>query len=313
MDHHVTTREQITLQDPVEDVVYLGSQFGLDERFGDGDASQMGLVFDEDLFADPVSSPGPSSAAARVEEDVFPSKVAEGATCSNELETKEEESRTLVTEAGYFNKDEARDYSPMQPLDDHSGRHMELDYHNAFPSAITEVAHAPYREIRTPDLNEETFSFASVQEPSTPQLTEALVASIDDVSVSSSLQKGHLLCSKNSSVPVEPSLVTVSVSCSVPSFPMGFEQVEMVEQKGVEPELAIREHVQPEEACVKGQMLSAEIESIDKEVLQHAVMFHSRQDVNLVPISTPQQEFVVETSKEMSTPAFNLQAVSSPL
>lgn len=357
VDHHVTTREQITLQDPVEDAVYLGSQFGLDERFGDGDASQMGLVFDEDLFADPVSSPGPSSAAARVEEDVFPSKVAEGATCSNELETKEEESRTLVTEAGYLNKDEARDYSPMQPLDDHSGRHMELDYHNVFPSAVTEVARAPYREIRTPDLNEETFAFASVQEPSTPQLTEALVASIDDVSVSSSLQKGHLLCSKNSSVPVEPSLVTVSVSCSVPSlsmgfehgqmsmssqhcvsalpnpqpevlstvpafcsvpsFPMGFEQVEMVEQnqkmKGVEPELAIREHVQSEEACVKGQMLSAEIESIDKEVLQHAVMFHSRQDVNLVPISTPQQEFVVETSKEMSTPAYNLQAVSSPI
>lgn len=355
VDHHVTTREQITLQDPVEDTVYLGSQFGLDERFGDGDASQMGLDFDEDLFADPVSSPRPSSAAARVEEDVFLSKVAEDATCSNELETKEEQSRTPVIEGGHLNKDEARDYSAMQLLDDHSGRHIESDYHNVFPSPVTEVAHTPYKEIRTPDLNEEIFPFTSVQEPSTPQLTEALAASIDDVSVSSSLQKGLLICSKDNFVPVEPASTTVFVSCSVPSlsmgfehgqmpmlsqncrpalphpqlevlstvpsfFPkpsslMGFEQVEMLEQnqkiKGVGSEHAIREQVQSEEEHMKGQMLSAEIEHIDKEVLQHAIMFHSSQDVNLVPISNPQQEVVVETSKEMSTLAYNLQAASS--
>lgn len=29
-DHHVTTRELITLQDPMEDNIYFGSQFGLD-------------------------------------------------------------------------------------------------------------------------------------------------------------------------------------------------------------------------------------------------------------------------------------------
>lgn len=29
-DHHVTTRELITLQDPLEDNIYFGSQFGLD-------------------------------------------------------------------------------------------------------------------------------------------------------------------------------------------------------------------------------------------------------------------------------------------
>jgi len=357
VDHHVTTREQITLQDPVEDTIYLGSQFGLDERFGDGDASQMGLVFDEDLFADPVSSPGPSSAAARVEEDVFLSKAAEDATCSNELETKEEQSHTPIIEAGHLNKDEGREYSAMQPLDDHSGRHSNSEYHNVFPSPVTEVARAPYKEIRTPDLNEEFFVFASVQEPSTPQLTEALAASIDDVSVSSSLQKGHLLCSKDSSVPVEPSSTTISVPfsvpslstgfeygqmpmssqhcrpalpnpqlevlstvpafCSAPGLLMGFEQVEMLEQnqkiKGVETEHAIREQVQPEEERMRGQMLSAEIEPIDKEVLQQAVMFHSCQDVNLVPFSNPQQEVAVETSKEMSSLAYNLQAASSPI
>lgn len=58
VDHHVSTREQITLQDTMEGVVYSTSQFGLDERFGDGDTSQIGLDLDEDLFLDKVSAPG---------------------------------------------------------------------------------------------------------------------------------------------------------------------------------------------------------------------------------------------------------------
>ncbi|KAI4350190.1 hypothetical protein L6164_010695 [Bauhinia variegata] len=50
IDHHVSTREQITLQDSMEGVVYTTSQFGLDERFGDGDTSQIGLDLEEDLL-----------------------------------------------------------------------------------------------------------------------------------------------------------------------------------------------------------------------------------------------------------------------
>ncbi|CAL0303267.1 unnamed protein product [Lupinus luteus] len=50
VDHHVSTREQITLQDTMDGVVYTSSQFGLDERFGDGDASQIGLDLDEVLL-----------------------------------------------------------------------------------------------------------------------------------------------------------------------------------------------------------------------------------------------------------------------
>ncbi|KAJ0016960.1 hypothetical protein Pint_11689 [Pistacia integerrima] len=50
VDHHVSTREQITLQDTMDGVVYSTSQFGLDERFGDGDASQIGLDLDEELL-----------------------------------------------------------------------------------------------------------------------------------------------------------------------------------------------------------------------------------------------------------------------
>jgi cohesin complex subunit SCC1 len=46
-EHHVTTREQITLQDPMDENFYFGSQFGLDERFPDGDVPRMGIDFDE--------------------------------------------------------------------------------------------------------------------------------------------------------------------------------------------------------------------------------------------------------------------------
>ncbi|CAJ2645594.1 unnamed protein product [Trifolium pratense] len=47
VDRHVSSKEQITLQDTLEGMVYKTSQFGLDERFGDGDASQIGLDLDE--------------------------------------------------------------------------------------------------------------------------------------------------------------------------------------------------------------------------------------------------------------------------
>ncbi|XP_044508689.1 sister chromatid cohesion 1 protein 4-like [Mangifera indica] len=50
VDHHVSTRDQITLQDTMDGVVYSTSQFGLDERFGDGDACQIGLDLDEELL-----------------------------------------------------------------------------------------------------------------------------------------------------------------------------------------------------------------------------------------------------------------------
>ncbi|CAA6660281.1 unnamed protein product [Spirodela intermedia] len=56
VDHHISTREQITLQDTVDATGYSISQFGLDERFGDGDASQIGLDLDEDIVLDKGSS-----------------------------------------------------------------------------------------------------------------------------------------------------------------------------------------------------------------------------------------------------------------
>lgn len=50
VDHHISSKEQITLQDTMEGVVYSTSNFGLDERFGDGDA--CGLDLDEELLVD---------------------------------------------------------------------------------------------------------------------------------------------------------------------------------------------------------------------------------------------------------------------
>ncbi|BAD82185.1 putative RAD21-3 [Oryza sativa Japonica Group] len=50
IDHHVSTKEQITLQDNPEKTGYSTSQFGLDERFGDGNSSHIGLDLEEELM-----------------------------------------------------------------------------------------------------------------------------------------------------------------------------------------------------------------------------------------------------------------------
>ncbi|XP_062211600.1 sister chromatid cohesion 1 protein 4-like [Phragmites australis] len=50
IDHHVSTKEQITLQDNPERTGYSTSQFGLDERFGDGSSSHIGLDLEEELM-----------------------------------------------------------------------------------------------------------------------------------------------------------------------------------------------------------------------------------------------------------------------
>ncbi|KAL4554538.1 hypothetical protein LXL04_039369 [Taraxacum kok-saghyz] len=56
VDHHVGARDQITLQDTMEGVVYSTSDFGRDERFGDGEASHLDL--NEDLVAEKVETAG---------------------------------------------------------------------------------------------------------------------------------------------------------------------------------------------------------------------------------------------------------------
>ncbi|KAL2482255.1 sister chromatid cohesion 1 protein 4-like [Forsythia ovata] len=62
VDHHISSREQITLQDTLEGAGYSTSKFGLDERFGDGDAS--GLDIDEELFLDKIGTSGHTNDSA---------------------------------------------------------------------------------------------------------------------------------------------------------------------------------------------------------------------------------------------------------
>ncbi|XP_006353248.1 sister chromatid cohesion 1 protein 4 isoform X1 [Solanum tuberosum] len=70
VDHHISSREQITLQDNMEGVIYSTSKFGLDERFGDGDTS--GLDLDEELFLDKVAAVGDASGSADPQASVEP-------------------------------------------------------------------------------------------------------------------------------------------------------------------------------------------------------------------------------------------------
>nr|GMC54056.1 sister chromatid cohesion 1 protein 4 isoform X1 [Ipomoea batatas] len=70
VDHHVSSREQITLQDSMEGVAYSTSKFGLDERFGDGDTS--GLDLEEELFLDKVAATGDASVSADPQPSVEP-------------------------------------------------------------------------------------------------------------------------------------------------------------------------------------------------------------------------------------------------
>ncbi|XP_076892409.1 sister chromatid cohesion 1 protein 4-like isoform X2 [Bidens hawaiensis] len=55
VDQHISSKDQITLQDTMEGVIYSTSKFGLDERFGDGDTS--GLDLDEELLVEKAATP----------------------------------------------------------------------------------------------------------------------------------------------------------------------------------------------------------------------------------------------------------------
>ncbi|KAL8130538.1 hypothetical protein V2J09_019693 [Rumex salicifolius] len=87
VDHHVSAKEQITLQDTMDGVVYSTSQFGLDERFGDGDASQIALDLDEELLLNKGPSGHGVLLASRVDPDmcVEPSSSQRGVELDEEM------------------------------------------------------------------------------------------------------------------------------------------------------------------------------------------------------------------------------------
>ncbi|CAI9772394.1 unnamed protein product [Fraxinus pennsylvanica] len=70
VDHHISSREQITLQDSMDGIGYSTSKFGLDERFGDGDAS--GLDLEEELFLDKIGTSGQAEESGDPQASVQP-------------------------------------------------------------------------------------------------------------------------------------------------------------------------------------------------------------------------------------------------
>ncbi|XWS58903.1 hypothetical protein CRYUN_Cryun08bG0074400 [Craigia yunnanensis] len=156
VDHHVSSREQITLQDTMDGVVYSTSQFGLDERFGDGDTSQIGLL-DEELVLDRVAAPGhggvsvydlqgsdvtlkqdPSNSEA-VPMDCFGDQV-EGLVANSEFVEYDQDPGTpgLVEVPNLSGLHEALA----------GGDHVEPEQHN-----LTELANSEYVEIASNKLN----------------------------------------------------------------------------------------------------------------------------------------------------------------
>ncbi|TYI46447.1 hypothetical protein E1A91_D13G107900v1 [Gossypium mustelinum] len=134
VDNHISSREQITLQDTMGDVVYSTSQFGLDERFGEGDTSQIGLL-DEELVLDRVAVPGSVEVS---EYDLQGSDVPQKASnleavpmvCSGDQD------EDLATNSEFVENDQDVGTPGLMELPNLSGDHkvladhMESEHHN---------------------------------------------------------------------------------------------------------------------------------------------------------------------------------------
>ncbi|KAK1421155.1 hypothetical protein QVD17_23291 [Tagetes erecta] len=81
VDQHISSKDQITLQDTMEGVVYSTSKFGLDERFGDDDAS--GLDLDEELLVE-KAAPGLATGTSNSDADPQASVHANATDALNE-------------------------------------------------------------------------------------------------------------------------------------------------------------------------------------------------------------------------------------
>ncbi|KAL4193721.1 hypothetical protein AMTRI_Chr06g200880 [Amborella trichopoda] len=165
VDHHVSTRDQITLQDNMDDTMYPTSQFGLDERFGDGDATQIVLDFDEDPFVDKVQSPGQSNLLLGSEED------AQKMASSCHMDIDEPPSQFFTGEGSHETaKDMDEDDFPCSPT-------LELSSSLKGESFCRPDAQGP---PATP--SREAFPNAMLQAPCTPSLSEeAIPASVQEV------------------------------------------------------------------------------------------------------------------------------------
>ncbi|XP_042385055.1 sister chromatid cohesion 1 protein 4-like isoform X1 [Zingiber officinale] len=132
VDHHVSAKEYITLQDTMDGTGYSMLRFGLDETFGDGTASQIGLELEEDLFL--VEDNDPSS---------------------------QHDASTLVSDECAVHHDESLFSFPLTPMDidddDKSGIVKDRDVDPKDLSQVSNPQSMIYMKeynIQTPDLNE---------------------------------------------------------------------------------------------------------------------------------------------------------------
>ncbi|GMI84534.1 hypothetical protein HRI_002122700 [Hibiscus trionum] len=145
VDHHVSSREQITLQDTMGDVVYTTSQFGLDERFGDGDASQIGLL-DEELVLDQVAVPGSVEVSEYDQGSDVPQKPDQSNLEAVPMDCSGDQVEGLAANSEFVENDEDVDTPGVMEVPNLSGvhkaltDHMESENHNLTDNECVENA-----------------------------------------------------------------------------------------------------------------------------------------------------------------------------
>uniref|UniRef100_A0ACD5VW37 Uncharacterized protein n=1 Tax=Avena sativa TaxID=4498 RepID=A0ACD5VW37_AVESA len=169
IDHHVSAKEQITLQDNPERTGYSTSEFGLDERFGDGNSSHMGLDLEEELLLtkdhsiqlesdDGIIIQGRSSVhLTDMDVDDNPSK-DEGAERCNMDDEPSSHSKHIPNWTGY--NVQTPDLNMLLHNEDDAG--PSTSYYQPSPY--------PFDEPASPE-------FVSAQAPATPGLMEETVPS----------------------------------------------------------------------------------------------------------------------------------------
>ncbi|KAL6840041.1 hypothetical protein ACP4OV_029851 [Aristida adscensionis] len=146
IDHHVSTKEQITLQDNPERTGYSTSQFGLDERFGDGSSSHIGLDLEEELMLDKDNS-------LHLEADDGVIIQGRPSVPSSAMDI-DDQSKDEVTE-GYSN------------MDDEQSGHRKLNPPNADDRVGNSIPNWNGYNVQTPDLNDMLLHNESIAGPST--------------------------------------------------------------------------------------------------------------------------------------------------
>ncbi|XP_008788164.2 sister chromatid cohesion 1 protein 4-like [Phoenix dactylifera] len=194
VDRHVSSKEQITLQDTMNGTGYSTSQFGLDERFGDGNASQIGLDLDEDLFLD--KHPSPQHASTPLGSDKCAMHQGPSLFSLADMEIDEGESG--------FNKDKC-----VETPNDLSEQSNNPDKHIFPRNDGTSQSHG--YNIQTPDLNEVFFPNDHIEGPT------AVPSQIDFVGTADEAASTELVeCAQ---APSTPGLMEETISAAAQGSP----------------------------------------------------------------------------------------------